>query len=449
MKSTSSYDVCIVGAGVAGSSLAAYLGKHNLKVALIEKKWQQPDEIIGELLQPSGVQKLVEMGFAEAFENIEAQPIQGYVMYLGNQPQQLSYPLGEEDNPYHGYGFRYGRFVQSLRSLSQDQPLVDRVEGSATKMIENDNGEIIGIEYQNREKGISTIHATLTVISQGSMASMRSSLNRSKSRTKGFMVGVVLEDTELPFANHGHVIMADPAPVLAYPVGNGKIRILIDFPSELPVMKGDALPSYLEEVIKPQLPEVLQDSFHKAIRQQRLKGKPTHLLASRPLVKDGAVLLGDALNMRHPTTGSGMTVALTDVKDLGSRLTSISKFDRERIRAEVAAFYKERHKENATVNILAYALYRVFRHEILRVACFEYLKRGGKFSAEPMSILSGISRSRMTLLRHFFAVAWLAVVRQLKPFPTVNKLSRSFQLIRDTLTIIIPLVRDEVPKVEA
>jgi len=49
----------------------------------------------------------------------------------------------------------------------------------------------------------------------------------------------------------------------------------------------------------------------------KLKGKPTHLLASRPILREGAVLLGDALNMRHPTTGSGMTVALTDVKDLG------------------------------------------------------------------------------------------------------------------------------------
>ena len=110
--------------------------------------------------------------------------------------------------------------------------------------------------------------------------------------------------------------------------------------------------------------------------------------------------------------------------------------------------HKKRYRENATVNILAYALYRIFRHQILRKACFEYLKRGGKFAAEPMSILSGISRSRVTLLKHFFAVAWLAVVQQLKPFPTPRKLSQSWRLIWDTLTIIVPLLRDEVPRVE-
>jgi len=65
-----------------------------------------------------------------------------------------------------------------------------------------------------------------------------------------------------------------------------------------------------------------------------------------------------------------------------------------------------------------------------------------------MSILSGISRSRVTLLKHFFAVAWLAIVQQLKPFPTPRKLSQSWRLIWDTLTIIVPLLRDEVPRVE-
>jgi len=204
----------------------------------------------------------------------------------------------------------------------------------------------------------------------------------------------------------------------------------------------------LVNTIKPQLPDCLQVRFEETVMNERLKGKPTHLLASRPVVKEGAVLLGDALNMRHPTTGSGMTVALTDVKDLADRLISLKDLDRKKLKQQITLFYKKRHKENATVNILAYALYRVFRHEILRKACFEYLKRGGKFSAEPMSILSGISRSRTTLLKHFFAVAWLAILKQQRPFPTPKRISESLKVVKDTLQIIVPLVRDEVPNVE-
>lgn len=36
-------------------------------------------------------------------------------------------------------------------------------------------------------------------------------------------------------------------------------------------------------------------------------------MPASPLPTPGALLLGDAFNMRHPLTGGGMTVALSDV----------------------------------------------------------------------------------------------------------------------------------------
>lgn len=446
--SNTTYDVCIVGAGIAGSALAAYLGKSSLKVALVEKKWEEPDEIIGELLQPSGVEKLKEMGLSSVFEGIDAQPIKGYAIYLKDQPHQLSYPTDSSEETYKGYGFRYGRFVQGLRALSDGFDNVDHIKGRVESLIHGPEDEVTGVMVDNYENTPRELKARLTVISQGSLSVLRGQLNRAKSETKGFMLGAVLENCSLPFPNHGHVIMADPAPILAYPVGENKVRVLIDFPNELPVMKGEELKSYLAEVIMPQLPEVLRSRFSDVLQKEKLKGKPTHLLASRAVLKEGVVLLGDSLNMRHPVTGAGMTVALTDVKDLGGRLIALKSFDRFLLRSEIEKFYKKRHKVNATVNILAYALYSVFRHKILRKACFAYLKKGGKFAAEPMSLLSGISRNRSVLIKHFFAVGWLAVKQQLKPFPTPRKLKQSFGLIGDTFAIIVPLIRDEVPRVE-
>ena len=40
---------------------------------------------------------------------------------------------------------------------------------------------------------------------------------------------------------------------------------------------------------------------------------PNSFLSSAPLIKAGVLCLGDALNMRHPLTGGGMTVGLSDV----------------------------------------------------------------------------------------------------------------------------------------
>ena len=40
---------------------------------------------------------------------------------------------------------------------------------------------------------------------------------------------------------------------------------------------------------------------------------PNRIMAAAPHPTPGALLMGDAFNMRHPITGGGMTVALSDV----------------------------------------------------------------------------------------------------------------------------------------
>lgn len=52
----------IIGAGVAGSSLAYALGKEGRKVLLLERDLSEPVRIVGELLQPGGYLKLKELG---------------------------------------------------------------------------------------------------------------------------------------------------------------------------------------------------------------------------------------------------------------------------------------------------------------------------------------------------------------------------------------------------
>ncbi|WRX14035.1 hypothetical protein QQP08_006522 [Theobroma cacao] len=57
-----STDIIIVGAGVAGSALAYTFGKDGRRVHVIERDLSEPDRIVGELLQPGGYLKLIELG---------------------------------------------------------------------------------------------------------------------------------------------------------------------------------------------------------------------------------------------------------------------------------------------------------------------------------------------------------------------------------------------------
>lgn len=67
-KGDNSYDVAIVGAGIIGCSLAFTLGRQGRRVLLLERDLSEPDRIVGELLQPGGVQALETLGLRGAWE---------------------------------------------------------------------------------------------------------------------------------------------------------------------------------------------------------------------------------------------------------------------------------------------------------------------------------------------------------------------------------------------
>ena len=92
----------------------------------------------------------------------------------------------------------------------------------------------------------------------------------SQSTTTSF----VMKDVQLPFPNHGHVILATPSPILMYQISTRDTRILIDVPGKLPSASSGALRSYLEKVVCPQLPATVQESFMTALETERLRSMP-------------------------------------------------------------------------------------------------------------------------------------------------------------------------------
>lgn len=67
-------------------------------------------------------------------------------------------------------------------------------------------------------------------------------------------VGLVLENCELPFENHGHVILADPSPILFYPISSTEVRCLVDVPGQkLPSIGNGEMAKYLKTMVAPQV----------------------------------------------------------------------------------------------------------------------------------------------------------------------------------------------------
>lgn len=123
------------------------------------------------------------------------------------------------------------------------------------------------------------------------------------------------------------------------------------------------------------------------------------------------------MNMRHPLTGGGMTVALNDVLLLRSLLSPeiIPTLSNSRaVLAAAKSFHWQRKNLTAVINILAQALYSLFaanddQLRALQRGCFRYFQRGGNCIDGPVGLLAGIIRQPAVLVYHFFSVALLAM----------------------------------------
>ncbi|RDX66123.1 hypothetical protein CR513_55144 [Mucuna pruriens] len=473
-------DVIIVGAGVAGAALAHTLGKDGRRVHVIERDLTEPDRIVGELLQPGGYLKLIELGLEDCVDEIDAQQVFGYALFKDGKHTRLSYPLEKFHSDVSGRSFHNGRFIQRMREKAASLPNVRLEQGTVTSLVE-ENGTIKGVQYKTKDGQELTTFAPLTIVCDGCFSNLRRSLCNPKARTPfslilffivfvrnilqnsellifyhsvdipSCFVGLVLENCELPCANHGHVILGDPSPILFYPISSTEIRCLVDVPGrKVPSISNGEMEKYLKTTVAPQIPPELYDAFIAAVDKGNIRTMPNRSMPADPHPTPGALLMGDAFNMRHPLTGGGMTVALSDIVVLRNLLKPLSDLnDAPTLCKYLESFYTLRKPVASTINTLAGALYKVFcaspdqARKEMRQACFDYLSLGGLFSEGPVSLLSGLNPRPLSLVLHFFAVAIFGVGRLLLPFPSPRRIWIGARLISGASAIILPIIKAE------
>ncbi|EGC31901.1 hypothetical protein DICPUDRAFT_49927 [Dictyostelium purpureum] len=443
------FDIIVVGAGVAGSAFAYSMGCKGKKVLCIERDLSEPDRIVGELMQPGGVKALRELGMEECLEGIDSSLVFGYGIFKQNKGVKLAYPKDKNGGIINGFSFHHGRFIQKLRFKASSCENVFMVEGTVNALIE-ENGVVLGVKYVESKKSkdeqntiIKEVRAPLTIVCDGCFSNLRKSLIQDSPQLTSTFVGLIIKGVQLPYQNHGHVFLVDPAPILMYRIGSDEIRVLVDIPK---CPSNNELREYLEKVTAPQLPESLRESFLTALKTDPLKKMPNSRLPPNKISKPGVLLVGDSWNMRHPLTGSGMTVCLSDVSILTRLLANVSDLsNKKEIENVVAKFVQERRPLAATLNVLAGALYKVFSasNEHLRKACLGYLDLGGEFSAGPVALLSGLKPKPQVLAMHFFAVAFYGVLKNILPFPTPARIRRCYQILCAASDIVVPLLRSE------
>ncbi|KAI5381280.1 hypothetical protein KIW84_UN0863 [Lathyrus oleraceus] len=185
----------------------------------------EPDRIVGELLQPGGYLKLLELGLEDCVDEIDAQRVFGYALYKDGKNTKLSYPLENFDSDVSGRSFHNSHFIQQMREKASSLPNVKLEQRTVTFLLE-ENGTIKGSGQEFTTK------APLAIVWDGCFSNLRRSLCDPKVEVPSHFVGLILEDCNLPYENHGHVILGDPSPILFYPISSTEIRCLVDVPGQ-------------------------------------------------------------------------------------------------------------------------------------------------------------------------------------------------------------------------
>lgn len=67
-------------------------------------------------------------------------------------------------------------------------------------------------------------------------------------------VALVLENCNLPYANHGHIIFGDPSTILSYPISSTEVRCFVELHGQkLPSIGNGEMALYLKTVVASQV----------------------------------------------------------------------------------------------------------------------------------------------------------------------------------------------------
>jgi squalene monooxygenase len=359
----------------------------------------------------------------DCLDDIDAIPCYGYQINYYAEQVHIPYPdnliTSAPSKPPEGRSFHHGRFISKLRAKARATPNVTVVETTVTDVVKSDyTNQVLGVECQTAGSK-DYYFGAITLIADGYASKFRKEYIPHTPQVRSRFWGLEMIDAELPMPGHGHVILTDAPPILIYQIGTHETRILVDIPEGLPSasLKNGGVKNHLLTVALPALPAETQPAFRRAVDAGKFRSMPNSWLPPSTQKSPGLIMLGDAMNMRHPLTGGGMTVAFNDVVTLSSLLAPEnvpSLEDTPAVLSAMSAFHWRRKSGSSVINILAMALYALFSANnahlnALKNGCFRYFQLGGKHISEPAGLLSGLIRNPMVLVWHFFSVAFYGV----------------------------------------
>ena len=414
-------DIVIVGGGLSGCALGAGLARAlpARRVLVLEARQGKNPRFNGELIHPTGVDVLAERGFLAPIENAGAAQVLGFACLPGpGQPVTLlPYREIEGSRPY-GLGIDHRHLVDVLRVQIAQLPNLEVRTGERVTDLLRDQERVVGVQATS-----GPVRARVVLACDGRHSKIRTLLGmHEEARLLSYTAAALLEDCALPRPGFGHIFLGAWGPVLAYPISDAAsgslARAVIDLPSEMEKGK-DAVAARIREGYLPFVPGSVRASLERALSSGELELAANYAIYTDECTAPGAALVGDACGCSHPLTATGMTIALNDTRLLVERLQRIDLDERAQVDGALAAYQRERYRYVRAREILADAIYEVFRgvddgSRAIREGIFRYWNSSIRNRARSMALLSGHESRLPPFLREYLYVAGMSTSSALR-----------------------------------
>jgi len=316
MKTTSNYDVLILGAGPAGSTASALLAEHGHRVLVLERE-KFPRYHIGESLLPFTYQPLQRLGLVDRMKKSA---------FVKKYSVQFVSPSGRASLPFYFFN-RYDResVAQTWQVLRSefDQMLLDNTREKGATVLEEttvkeliwEGGRVVGARAEAKNGEVADYRAAITLDCTGkeAFAAVRNNWRMKDPFLNKVAVWTYYEgakrDEGIDEGSTTVAYVPDKGWFWYIPQHNNRISVGVVAEGKYLTRGGVKSP---EEIFKREIEQNLWIKEHLA------SGKPvgTYFLTSeyshhsKHCATEGLLLVGDAFAFLDPVFSSGVMLAL-------------------------------------------------------------------------------------------------------------------------------------------